>query len=60
MLTWFDYARERFVALTASETQAIVAHLEDKQDQTELDRNRAAIDEALGNYWHGRVDSSVA
>ena len=54
-LTWFEYASERFAGFKLVEAQVIVAYLEYKREQAELAMERAAIDEALGNYWHDRA-----
>lgn len=58
-LTWFDYASMRFAGFTTLEVQAIVAYLEYKRDQAELDMERTSIEEALDNCWLGRVISSA-
>lgn len=58
-LTWFDYVSQRFAGFTTLEAQAIVAYLEYKRNQAELDGERATIEETLINYWFGRGDSSA-
>jgi hypothetical protein len=51
--TWFEATRHRFSVFDRSQAAAIVAYLEFKQAGDEFERER--IDQALMNYWRGRM-----
>jgi hypothetical protein len=51
--TWYDQACFRFSMFNREEAAAIVAYLELKRELDEFER--PGIDQALKNYWYGRV-----
>ena len=51
LLTWFDYARDRFSVFTREEAHAIVNYLKFKLDAADTDFERESINQALHNFW---------
>jgi hypothetical protein len=56
-LTWFEYGRLNFLIFTFEEAAAIVDYLCIRREESEFDRK--IINEALENYWNGRVSRSA-
>jgi hypothetical protein len=56
--TWFESARHQFAVFDQAQAEAIVAYLEFKRQTDEFER--AAIDQALANYWRDRVAQLAA
>jgi hypothetical protein len=54
--TQFDYAQFKFSIFTVEQVRAVVAYLRLKREAAEvLKSEQQEIDEALENYWYGRV-----
>ena len=51
--TWFEQSRHKFAMFTHAQAAAIVAYLKLRRDRDEA--SRAAIEQALRNYWIERV-----
>ena len=54
--TWSDHARCKFAMFDADQAAAIVGYLEAMRADSELERERASITQALESYWYGRAD----
>lgn len=54
--SWFDFAQHKFSMFNFSECKAIVRYLQYKRDRGDLSElERRLADEALANYWFGRI-----
>ncbi len=58
--TWLAYVSERFSGFSAAETEAIVGYLKFKRQHVHTQFERNMIDEALQNYWLGRLKAAQA
>ena len=56
--TWFEAQRHKFSMFSKQEASAIVDYLRLRRDRDEI--VRATIDQALENYWNGRIGSNDA